>query len=168
MKDEEPVLIDEERASTTWMTWRAVGSGASEQLRRRIFYDVNEAIAGTRAEGGNEGRPIRLCPLTTRGQETAAKAAETNPGVEVTGFQVWITEGTPTGVRWFIYYFGGRTQRRRRGTAKTIEEAMARIRRRRPGCPVRVVTRTPEGERETGNAMESPNTVRARQEPAFP
>ena len=54
----------------------------------------------------------------------------------------------PVGARWFIHYYGAASDRRRRVAAESIAEATARIRRRRPDSLVRIVTKTPKGERE--------------------
>ena len=113
------VPIDEEGASASRSSWRIDGPEATDECRRRIFYDVDEAVAAVRAANGH-AQPITVCPLTGRGTDAAARAAGDDARIEVSDYQVWITEQAGTFRPWLIHYFGDGTRKRRTMAADSV------------------------------------------------
>ena len=115
---------------------------------------------------------IVLCPITPTGRNLAARAAAERRDVEVSGFQVWIIEGVRrregerTSVRWMVVHYGIPSHRRTSRHEPDVNEAVARIRRRRKDAAIRLVTTSPEGEDETTAVIDNPNhsagTLRAQ------
>ena len=90
MKDEEPVLIDEERASTTWMTWRArrlrsQRAAAAPHLLRRQRSDRRNA--GGRRERGAAHPPLPADHARSRdrgesGRDESRRGGDELPGLD--------------------------------------------------------------------------------------
>ena len=172
--EEPPILIDEEMQTGEWRTWRAVDPETDADLRQWILPEAEASIDKMREGGRSAGRRILLCPLTRKGHDLAEVAAGRRSKVEVSGYQVWIIEsshqfdGEPREMRWMVVHYGGRTRRRTARHERNMHEAVKRIRSRRPNAAIRIVTTTPEGERETTAEIGHPNTVRGRSEPTWP
>lgn len=116
----------------------------TEECRSRIFRSVGEAAAAVRESEGAE-QEIVVCPLTAAEAEKAAERAAADTRMTVAGYQVWLVEMPGSPRPWRIHYFGGDRQPRRTMAARTADDALRRIRTRKPLAAVRRVTESTAG-----------------------